>query len=88
MQESRKCEPHSYPQPPQNPTQRLPPHLYEKAKNKNLCLKCLDPNHQIKNRPIKGHVTIKDPTLNHGMKFMENQAVKFQTNQDQPQLAI
>ena len=37
--------------PPQRqpePRQRLPPHLYEKAKREHLCLECMDPNHQIK----------------------------------------
>ena len=30
---------------------RLPNHLFEKAKREHLCLRCLDPNHQIRDCP-------------------------------------
>ena len=34
---------------------RLSPHIYEMARQHNLCLACLDPNHQVKNCPTMGN---------------------------------
>ncbi len=50
-QPNRKREAEAFPQRSMEPKQRLPPHLFEKARRERLCLGCMEPNHQVKDCP-------------------------------------